>query len=183
MSIFSRMMKAGGLDLGHYNREYRKNIEMPWKSGFQESRSNYGDIGGILGGLLRVGTDWFFQNMGPNSNENPAWSDVDGADDLLSSEQYKDKYGYYRGQKPPASSKTASSDPPPDPPPDTPPIPPPDPGLDDDLDENEPLAGDVQMSSYLAQRRRQISNKRGRTDTMLTRGSYTKDTDNRMMLS
>ena len=61
--------------------------------------------------------------------------------------------------------------------------PPPDPGLDDDLDEDEPLAGDVQMSSYLAQRRRQISNKRGRTDTMLTRGSYTKDTDNRLMLS
>lgn len=182
MSIFSRMMKAGGLDLGHYTREYRKNIEMPWKSGFQTGSSEFGDIGGILGGLSRVATDWFFQNMGPNSNENPAWSDVDGADDLLSSEQYKDKYGYYRGQKPSASSKTASSNPS-----DTDPVvdetPPPDPGLDDDLDENEPLAGDVQMSSYLAQRRRQISNKRGRTDTMLTRGSYTKDTDNRLMLS
>ena len=56
---------------------------------------------------------------------------------------------------------------------------------DPDIDSEElsPMAGDVQMSSYLASRRRQLRNKKGRTDTMLTRGAYLQDTDNRMMLS
>ena len=52
-----------------------------------------------------------------------------------------------------------------------------------DSEELSPMAGDVQMSSYLASRRRQLRNKKGRTDTMLTRGAYLQDTDNRMMLS
>ena len=57
-----------------------------------------------------------------------------------------------------------------------------DPGLDDPgLD--SPLAGDVQMSSYLAQKRRKIGNKKGRVDTMLTRGQDIADVENRMMLS
>ena len=59
--------------------------------------------------------------------------------------------------------------------------------LDDDptndMEILSPLGGDVSMSSYLAQRRRQIKNKKGRTDTMLTRGAYITDTDNRMTLS
>jgi len=57
-----------------------------------------------------------------------------------------------------------------------------DPGLDDPgLD--SPLAGDVQMSTYLAQKRRKIGNKKGRVDTMLTRGQDISDVENRMMLS
>ena len=57
-----------------------------------------------------------------------------------------------------------------------------DPGLDDPgLD--SPLAGDVQMSTYLAQKRRKIGNKKGRVDTMLTRGQDISDVQNRMMLS
>ena len=57
-----------------------------------------------------------------------------------------------------------------------------DPGLDDPgLD--SPLGGDVQMSTYLAQKRRKIGNKKGRVDTMLTRGQDISDVQNRMMLS
>ena len=57
-----------------------------------------------------------------------------------------------------------------------------DPGLDDPgLD--SPLGGDVQMSTYLAQKRRKIGNKKGRVDTMLTRGQDISDVENRMMLS
>ena len=57
-----------------------------------------------------------------------------------------------------------------------------DPGLDDPgLD--SPLGGDVQMSTYLAQKRRKIGNKKGRVDTMLTRGQDITNVENRMMLS
>ena len=54
---------------------------------------------------------------------------------------------------------------------------------DTGLDTPTPLAGDVQMSSYLAQKRRKIGNKKGRVDTMLTRGQDIADVENRMMLS
>ena len=62
---------------------------------------------------------------------------------------------------------------------DEPPPGPVDPGLSDPT----PLAGDVQMSTYLAQKRRKIGNKKGRVDTMLTRGQDIADVENRMMLS
>ena len=54
---------------------------------------------------------------------------------------------------------------------------------DDGITGPTPLAGDVQMSSYLAQKRRKIGNKKGRVDTMLTRGQDIADVENRMMLS
>tara|TARA_R100000152_G_C6720351_1_gene146457 strand:- start:382 stop:849 length:468 start_codon:yes stop_codon:yes gene_type:complete len=54
---------------------------------------------------------------------------------------------------------------------------------DTGLDIPAPLAGDVQMSTYLAQKRRKIGNKKGRVDTMLTRGQDILDVENRMMLS
>ena len=54
---------------------------------------------------------------------------------------------------------------------------------DDGITDPTPLAGDVQMSSYLAQKRRKIGNKKGRVDTMLTRGQDIADVENRMMLS
>ena len=54
---------------------------------------------------------------------------------------------------------------------------------DDGLTDPTPLAGDVQMSSYLAQKRRKIGNKKGRVDTMLTRGQDITNVENRMMLS
>ena len=181
-TLWDGLFGKGSAD--HYVGEYRKNIEFPWKSGYKEGSSNFGSIGGILGGIWRGSTDWFFQNTGPDSDKNPAWSYADGADDYLSAEQYKDKYGYYRGQKPkPSSNKVDVKPSETEPEVEQEPPPPVDIGLEDDLELSDPLAGDVQMSAYLAQRRRQIRNKRGRTDTMLTRGSYTKDTDNRMMLS
>jgi len=49
--------------------------------------------------------------------------------------------------------------------------------------DTDPLGGDTQMSTYLAQKRRKIGNKKGRVDTMLTRGQDTADVNNRMMLS
>ena len=48
--------------------------------------------------------------------------------------------------------------------------------------DTDPLEGDTQMSTYLAQKRRKIGNKKGRVDTMLTRGQDTADVNNRMML-
>jgi hypothetical protein len=79
---------------GHWTREFRKNIEMPWKSGFKAgTESGLGDIGGIIGGIARVSTDWLFQNTGPYKDTEPAWSDVPGADDLMNQEQLDDKYG------------------------------------------------------------------------------------------
>ena len=82
----------------HWGGEYKKNIELPWKSGYQAGSSNFGTAGGILGGTIRVATDWYFQNTGPYKDDNPAWSDAPGADDYLSSEQYYDKYGHYKGE-------------------------------------------------------------------------------------
>ena len=55
--------------------------------------------------------------------------------------------------------------------------------VDEGLTGPPPLAGDVQMSTYLAQKRRKIGNKKGRVDTMLTRGQDILDVENRMMLS
>jgi hypothetical protein len=86
----------------HWQGEWKKNVELPWKSGYDKGTKGFGSMGnpifGIAGGSMRVLTDWYFQNTGPYKDENPAWSDVPGADDYLNAEQYKDKYGHYKGE-------------------------------------------------------------------------------------
>ena len=67
-------------------REFRRNVEFPWKSGYRVGSEKYGTLGGILGGVIRMGTDWFFQT-GPGSGDNPAWSTEPGAEVVMTDEE------------------------------------------------------------------------------------------------
>jgi len=87
----------GGTDVGaHWMREFRRNVEMPWKSGYQKGTEGFGPLGnpvlGVAGGLFRVGTDWLFQNTGPYSGS-PSWSDVPGSEDVMSAEEIANTHG------------------------------------------------------------------------------------------
>ena len=67
-------------------RDFRRNVEFPWKSGYRVGSESYGTLGGILGGVARVATDWFFQT-GPGSGDNPAWSTEPGAEVVMTDEE------------------------------------------------------------------------------------------------
>ena len=87
----------GGTDVGaHWMREFRRNVEMPWKSGYKIGNEGFGPLGnpvlGATAGLFRVATDWLFQNTGPGSGS-PSWSDVPGSEDVMSAEEIANTHG------------------------------------------------------------------------------------------
>ena len=154
----------------HWGGEYKKNIELPWKSGYQAGSSNFGTAGGILGGTIRVATDWYFQNTGPYKDDNPAWSDAPGADDYLNPEQYKDKYGHYKGEAPAAGDADTE--------------------IDTDTDANtdvdtDSTGGDTDTpaasAALAALMRRRLKMRRGRSATVLTKGAKIGKGDKKQM--
>ena len=155
---------------GYAEREYKKNIELPWKSGYQAGSSNFGTAGGLLGGAIRVATDWYFQNTGPYKDDNPAWSDAPGADDYLNPEQYKDKYGHYKGEAPAAGDADTE--------------------IDTDTDANtdvdtDSTGGDTDTpaasAALAALMRRRLKMRRGRSATVLTKGAKIGKGDKKQM--
>lgn len=156
----------------HWEGEWKKNVEFPWKSGFKAGSSNFGDVGGILGGTIRVATDWYFQNTGPYKDDNPAWSDAPGADDYLNPEQYKDKYGHYKGEAPAAGDADTEID------------------TDTDTDANtdvdtDSTGGDTDTpaasAALAALMRRRLKMRRGRSATVLTKGAKIGKGDKKQM--
>ena len=156
----------------HWEGEWKKNVEFPWKSGFKAGSSNFGDVGGILGGTIRVETDWYFQNTGPYKDDNPAWSDAPGADDYLNPEQYKDKYGHYKGEAPAAGDADTEID------------------TDTDTDANtdvdtDSTGGDTDTpaasAALAALMRRRLKMRRGRSATVLTKGAKIGKGDKKQM--
>ena len=154
----------------HWEGEWKKNVEFPWKSGFKAGSSNFGDVGGILGGTIRVATDWYFQNTGPYKDDNPAWSDAPGADDYLNPEQYKDKYGHYKGEAPAAGDADTE--------------------IDTDTDANtdvdtDSTGGDTDTpaasAALAALMRRRLKMRRGRSATVLTKGAKIGKGDKKQM--
>ena len=156
----------------HWESEWKKNVEYPWKSGYDKGTKGFGPMGnpifGIAGGAMRVLTDWYFQNTGPYKDENPAWSDVPGADDYLSSEQYKDKYGHYKGEAPAAGDADTEIDT--------------DANTDVDTDSTGGDTDTPAASAALAAlMRRRLKMRRGRSATVLTKGAKIGKGDKKQM--